>query len=283
MNSINVLSLFDGISCGQIALERSGININNYFASEIDQTAIKITQKNYPNTIQVGDITKLRKKILPQIDLLIGGSPCQGFSSMGNHLNFEDKRSYLFFEYVRILKELNPKYFLLENVHMKKEWIAIISNHLQTLPIEINGDLLSASRRRRLFWSNIPNLTQPKDKLITFDDINTNNQDWIDPETIKRMAKWMKPVLKATTINNKEKLYCLLTKYNSCTSSAILIKHETKNKYRHLTPVEAAMALTIPINHVTGVSKIQYGLLFGNAWTVDVVVHMLNQLKTVLI
>ena len=117
---LNVLSLFDGMSCGRIALERAGIKVNNYFASEIDKYAIKVTQHNYPDTIQLGSVTEIKGTDLPQIDLLIGGSPCQGFSFAGKQLNFEDERSKLFFEYVRILKETKPKYFLLENVKMKK-------------------------------------------------------------------------------------------------------------------------------------------------------------------
>ena len=129
---MNVLSLFDGISCGQIALERAGIKIDNYYSSEIDNNAIKVTQHNYPDTIQIGDITKIKYKgdklytekgiYEDKIDLLIGGSPCQGFSNAGKMLNFKDERSMLFFEYVRLLNEVKPKYFLLENVKMKKEW-----------------------------------------------------------------------------------------------------------------------------------------------------------------
>ena len=117
---INVLSLFDGISCGQIALERAGVKVDKYYASEIDKYAIKVTQYNYPNTIQLGDITKIKAKDLPKIDLLCGGSPCQGFSFAGKQLNFDDPRSKLFFEFVRLKNELQPKYFLLENVKMKK-------------------------------------------------------------------------------------------------------------------------------------------------------------------
>lgn len=118
---INVLSLFDGISCGQIALERQGIEIENYFASEIDKHAIKVTQANYPNTKQLGSVIDVKAKDLPKIDLLIGGSPCQGFSIAGKKLNFDDDRSKLFFEFVRLKNELNPKYFLLENVRMTED------------------------------------------------------------------------------------------------------------------------------------------------------------------
>ena len=118
---MNVLSLFDGMSCGQIALNRAGISYDKYYASEIDKHAIKVTQHNYPDTIQIGDVTKVKGTDLPKIDLLIGGSPCQGFSFAGKQLNFDDPRSKLFFEFVRLLKECKPKYFLLENVKMKKE------------------------------------------------------------------------------------------------------------------------------------------------------------------
>jgi DNA-cytosine methyltransferase len=131
----SVLSLFDGMSCGQIALNRVGIEYDNYFASEIDKHAIKVTQANYPNTIQLGDVTKVKGSDLPKIDLLIGGSPCQGFSFAGKGLNFEDPRSKLFFEFVRLKNETQPKYWMLENVKMKKEHQNIISEILWVKPI----------------------------------------------------------------------------------------------------------------------------------------------------
>ena len=141
---MNVLSLFDGMSCGQIALNRAGIKYDNYFASEIDKHAINETMANFPNTIQLGDITKITATSLPKIDLLIGGSPCQGFSSAGKQLNFDDPRSKLFFEFVRILKETNPTYFLLENVKMKKEYEDVITYHIGVNPIIINSSLVSS-------------------------------------------------------------------------------------------------------------------------------------------
>ncbi len=127
---MNILSLFDGMSCGQIALNRAGIKYDKYYASEIDKYAIQVTQKNYPDTIQLGDITKINGNDLPKIDLIMGGSPCQEFSVIGKRLNFDDHRSKLFFEFVRLLKECKPKWFLLENVKMKPEWIAIINEQL---------------------------------------------------------------------------------------------------------------------------------------------------------
>lgn len=168
---MDVLSLFDGMSCGQIALERAGIKVDNYYASEIDKYAIKVTQENYPNTIQLGDIKNIKSKDLPKIDLLIGGSPCQGFSVAGKQLNFDDPRSALFFEFVRLLKECKPKYFLLENVRMKKEFQIIITKYLGVNPTEINSALVSAQNRKRLYWTNIPNIIQPKDKNILLKDI----------------------------------------------------------------------------------------------------------------
>lgn len=167
----NVLSLFDGMSCGQIALERAGIYVDNYFASEIDKYPIQITQNNYPNTKQIGDVREVKGSDLPKIDLLMGGSPCQGFSFAGKQLNFEDPRSKLFLEFVRLLEETKPKYFLLENVKMKKSSQDIISQYLGVEPIEINSNLLSAHNRRRLYWTNIPNIQQPEDKGIMLKDI----------------------------------------------------------------------------------------------------------------
>jgi len=168
---INVLSLFDGISCGRIALERAGIKVNNYFASEIDKHAIKVTQANYPNTKQLGDVRNVTAEKLPKIDLLIGGSPCQGFSFAGKQLNFDDPRSKLFFEFVRLKNELQPKYFLLENVKMKKEYQDIISSYLGVEPIMINSNLVSAQNRVRYYWTNIPVKGLPKDRCILLKDI----------------------------------------------------------------------------------------------------------------
>ena len=152
---LNVLSLFDGMSCGRIALERAGIKVNNYYASEIDKYAIQVAKHNYPNIQHIGDVTQVKSTQLPKIDLCIGGSPCQGFSFAGKQLNFDDPRSKLFFEFVRLLKECNPKYFLLENVKMKKEWQDIISKELGVEPIEICSSLFSAQQRKRLYWTNI--------------------------------------------------------------------------------------------------------------------------------
>ena len=166
-----VLSLFDGMSCGQIALNRAGISYGKYYASEIDKHAIKVTQHNYPNTIQLGSVTDIKCTDLPKIDLLIGGSPCQGFSFAGKGLNFDDPRSKLFFEFVRLLEETKPKYFLLENVKMKQEFQDIISKQLGVKPILINSSLVSAQNRERLYWTNIPIQGLPNDKGLFLKDV----------------------------------------------------------------------------------------------------------------
>ena len=168
---MNILSLFDGMSCGQIALDQLGIKVNNYYAAEIDKWAIQIAKKNYPDTIHLGDVTQVKGEDLPEIDLLIGGSPCQGFSFAGKQLNFDDPRSALFFEFVRLLKETEPKYFMLENVRMKQEYQDVISEYLGVQPIMINSALVSAQNRVRLYWTNIPNIEQPEDRGVVLADI----------------------------------------------------------------------------------------------------------------
>jgi len=167
---MNIISLFDGISCGQVALNRIGIHINKYYASEIDKYSIAITKYNFPNTIHIGNINNVNGKDYPDIDLLLGGSPCQGFSNAGRGLNFNDPRSSLFFEYIRILKECKPKWFLLENVKMKKEWADIITEYMGVEPIEINSSLVSAQNRVRYYWTNIP-INPIIDKNIMLKDI----------------------------------------------------------------------------------------------------------------
>lgn len=169
---MRVLSLFDGIYCGHLALERAGIKIDSYDAYEIEKNAIKATEANFPDVVQHGDVTKEDfTKYKGKVDLLIGRSPCQGFSFSGKMLNFSDTRSKLFFEYVRAIKQAQPKYFLLENVVMKKEYEEVIASYLGVQPIEINSSLVSAQNRRRLYWTNIPNITLPKDKNIKLEDI----------------------------------------------------------------------------------------------------------------
>lgn len=188
-----VLSCFDGMSCGRIAFERAEIPIEKYYASEIDKYAIKVTMANYPDTIQLGSIAEWKSWDIENPDIIIGGSPCQGFSFAGKQLNFEDERSKLFFTFVGILKHYKPKYFLLENVVMKKEYNDVISGMLGEIypecvqhpelfrtgrlePIQINSALVSAQNRNRLYWTNIPGIEQPEDKGILLKDIIENGE-----------------------------------------------------------------------------------------------------------
>lgn len=168
---MNVLSVFDGISCGQLALNSADIAYDNYYASEIDTHAIAVTQRNYPHTKQLGTVSDVTATSLPSIDLLIGGSPCQGFSFAGKQLNFNDPRSSLFFEYVRLLKECNPKYFLLENVKMRQEFQDVITSYLGVEPVVINSNLFSAQDRKRLYWTNIPIAPLPSSNPSVVEDI----------------------------------------------------------------------------------------------------------------
>ena len=188
--NMNVLSLFDGMSCGRIALDRLGIKVDNYYASEIDKYAMQVSAANYPDIIQVGDVTQLDTSTLPKIDLVMGGSPCQGFSFAGKQLAFDDPRSALFFEFVRCVKELKPKYFLLENVRMKKEYLDIISEQMGVEPIMINSALVSAQNRVRYYWTNIPGIEQPEQRGIVLRDIlETKEIDGLTDKAIDYMNR----------------------------------------------------------------------------------------------
>ena len=285
---MNVLSLFDGISCGQIALERAGIKVANYYASEIDKHAIKVAKKNYPNTIHLGDVRTVKAKDLPQIDLLIGGSPCQGFSFAGKQLNFEDPRSALFFEFVRLLNECNPKYFLLENVKMKKGFQEAISNLLGVEPIEINSALVSAQNRRRLYWTNIQGIKQPKDKGIILADIIQQKQP-----INKRLNKinqiggiYRGEVTSGGTYGQGNRIYSTNGKGPTINAQSggkagngnfLITKDELKN-YRKLTPIECERLQTVPDNYTEGVSNTQRYKMLGNGWTVDVIAHIFSNI-----
>jgi len=183
---MKVLSLFDGMSCGRIALDQLGIPVETYYASEIDKYAIQVSQANYPDIEQVGDICNLDPKDYKDVDLMLAGSPCQGFSFAGKQLAFDDPRSALFFEFIRLLKAIKPKYFLLENVRMKKEFLQVISEQVSACypeitfgiePIFINSSLVSAQSRQRYYWTNIPNIKQPEDRGIVLRDILEDNYD----------------------------------------------------------------------------------------------------------
>jgi len=265
---MNVLSLFDGMSCGQLALNKLGIKYDNYFASEIDKYAIQVTQANYPNTRQLGSITELDGMKLPKIDLLFGGSPCQSFSNAGNGKGFGGS-SKLFFEFVRVLEETKPTYFLLENVKMKTEWKQVITDILKVEPIEINSRILSAQNRPRLYWTNIPNLQQPEDKKIQLIDVLENLDFNREPYEEKY-------------VSNKAVLYTK-DKFNTLRASAgsktrgIGICNEL-GWWRKLTPIENERLQTVPDNYTNFVSDSQRYKMLGNGWTIDIIAHIFNQM-----
>lgn len=282
---MNVLSLFDGMSCGQIALNRAGIKYDKYFASEIDKPAIKVTMANYPETIQLGSVTEVKSENLPKIDLLIGGSPCQGFSFSGKQLNFNDPRSALFFEYVRLLKECKPKYFLLENVRMKKGYQDVISEYLGVDPIEIDSSLLSAQNRRRLYWTNIPITLDIKNKELTLKDVvkdMAHHKITIKhPETIRRTKNYAQydQSLKGYDSQDQRFFYMSGKSGTITTSSSSIPKVETTEGIIVLNPEEVEALQTVPEGYTSMVErKYRYSML-GNGWTVDVIAHIFNGLR----
>ena len=373
---INVLSLFDGMSCGQQALDRLGIKVNKYYAAEIDKYAMQVTQKNYPDTIQLGDVCGVVAKDLPKVDLLLAGSPCQGFSFAGKRLAFDDPRSMLFFEFIRLLKELKPKYFLLENVRMKKEYLDIITEQVSSCytadevddefvdmfgnvriePILINSALVSAQNRLRYYWTNIPNVQQPEDRGIVLRDILEDNHDENPVKDTARNRRHYKnpddkslcmtatmykgagnngmtlvPMTKPdhvgtavdikgydiikrvyspdgksptlTTMQGGHREPKVVTgawrgRYNkdgSTTQKLELRKDDKTNtlttvqkdnvvvdqemRWRKLTPLECERLQTVPDNYTEGVSNTQRYKMLGNGWTIDVISHILSNIK----
>jgi DNA-cytosine methyltransferase len=312
---MNVLSLFDGMSCARIALDRANIPVTNYYASEIDKYAIKVSQANYPDIIQLGDVQDISFK-QGDIDLLIGGSPCQGFSFAGKQLNFEDPRSKLFFEYVRILKESKPKYFLLENVIMKQESQDIITEMLGVEPVMINSSLVSAQNRKRLYWANIPEITKPEDKDINLKDILLSDAQEPMLSNIYGGFKEQKPRIhfnKSVTIRtasggghipslvHTEKAIEYMNRqvkdgrthwdFNhhsdaSNNKSSCITANMYKgvpynvlvqnNCIRKLDPVECERLQTVPDNYTAHVSNTQRYKMLGNGFTVDVIAHILK-------
>lgn len=325
---MNVLSLFDGMSCGQQALERVGINVDNYYASEIDKYAIQVTMANYPNTIQLGSVINVDGHTLPQIDLLIGGSPCQSFSFLGKKNGMSTKceteiltlphylqlknagfefegQSYLFWEYMRIMHEVKPKYFLLENVEMGEKWERVLSNAIGVNGIHIDSALVSAQTRNRIYWTNIgmkPGglfgdpvsiIKQPKDMGVVLKDI-------IEPEVVEKyflshnVACRFTPLKKASNIIGTTK-----AKYNTRIGQrdvvfilngkvGCLIATDYKQpkqimtnekRIRKLTPKECARLQTISDNYLMPVSDSQKYRCIGNGWTIEIIKHILSYLN----
>jgi DNA (cytosine-5)-methyltransferase 3A len=283
---MNILSLFDGISCGQVALNRAGISYDNYYASEIDKFAIQIADKNYPHIKRLGNVLDVKHTDLPHIDLLIGGSPCKTVSRAGNGKGF-DGESGLFWEFLRILNETKPKYFLLENVKMKKEWMNIITENLGVQPIHINSNLLSAQNRPRTYWTNIPGVTLPEDRKIYLSDIIPNNPvcfterrteeaKQIRRENRKNGIDFSPRRMKEIVARTDGKSNCLTATFSS---KEHMVKTDIDDYMRKLTPNEWELLQTLPLNYTDGVSDNQRYKMIGNGWTVDVIAHILKNIK----
>lgn len=290
METINVLSLFDGISCGQVALERAGIPIKKYYASEIDKNAIKITQSNYPNTIQLGDVRELDTKILPKIDLLIGGSPCQDLSIIKckTRQGLEGQKSSLFYEYIRILKAVKPKYFLLENVaSMNKQDKDVITSCIGVEPVLINSNCFSAQERERLYWTNIPvevkNLKESKLCLKNILEQNVPekyfyNYPLYDIDMSKQTCAFMdykNYKMHKRVLNPEFKSHTLTTAGGGNTQKKVY----ANGRARKLTPLEYERLQTLPDNYTSCVSDTARYSACGNSWTVDVIAHILKGIK----
>lgn len=268
---MNVVSYFDGMSCGQIALDELNIKVDNYFAFEIDKYAISITQKNYPRTIQNGSVVGVDLDKLPVTDLLIGGSPCQSFSVAGDGTGFEGK-SGLFFEFVKAKEILSPRYWLLENVVMKKEWEKVITNILGVEPIKINSADFGAQNRNRLFWTNIP--VDPVDFTSekTLKDILTSD---FSEKTVKDTDR----NLRHERALDRKSLTCTATMYKGAGNNGMtLIRRPKQKELSVLNVQEVESLMNVPFGYTEGVSNTQRYKMLGNGWDVNVIKHIFKNI-----
>jgi len=274
---MRVLSLFDGMSCGQIALERAGIPVDEYYACEIKPNAIKVTQENYPNTTQMGDVTKVSGSFL-NIDLLIGGSPCQDLTSINlKGGGLKGKKSSLFFEYVRLLDECKPKYFLLENVaSMTNADRDTISKHMGVEPIFINSKLLSAQERRRYYWTNIP-VEQPEDLGIKLSDVISYGSDREESMSVKKYAHVEKKRLGTRYVRLDGDKSMPITARSYASWNTQFVTDECG--VRDLLLAEYKRLQTIPESYKFNCIKSKAVDLIGDGWTVDVIAHIFKGLR----
>lgn len=282
---MNVLSLFDGMSCGKLALARAGVEVGNYYASEIDKHAITVSKHNHPDIIHLGDVSKWCEWDLDwgSIDLLIGGSPCQGFSLPGKKLAFDDPRSKLFFEYVKILHHIrnhNPDVkFLLENVKMKREHLQIMTAYMDVEPVMINSSKFVAQNRERYYWANFE-IPIPKGGEYALRDYLQPDEDvpekfWLSEKAIAYMNRMASTKIRWDYHKNPldGNAACLTASMYKGVPYGVM-----REKLRRLTPLECERLQTVPENYTAIVSDTQRYKMLGNGWTVDVIAYIFNQM-----
>ena len=281
---MNVLSLFDGISCGRVALDRAGIEVTNYYASEIDKYAIKISEDNHPDIIQLGDVTQWETWDIDwsSVDLILAGSPCQSISNLGDGSGLEGKSGlfYVFFDILNHVRNLNPKVkFILENVQGNKKALQTIDTMMGVESVPINSNLFSAQNRKRLYWTNIdiPPITPKNIKLIDILEsgvpkdsiLSAGRKRWLLSE------KGQETVRKRYANIDPEKAGCLTARSDASWNSNYVTRNGELTK---LTPVEYERLQTLPDNYTASVSNSQRYKAIGNGWTVDVIAHILKGL-----
>ena len=283
---MNVLSLFDGMSCGRIALERAKISVTNYYASEIDKHAIKVSSTNWSDITQIGDVTKVSYKDsilytengdfnVGKIDLLIGGSPCQSISNLGNGKGLDGK-SGLFYEYVRLIREVKPLYFILENVAGSKKALDTVSHEMGIQPIEFNSNLLSAQNRKRLYWTNIP-FNLPVSKEILLKDVLEVYSEKHDISEAR--LRWLlsdkgqKTLSKNYAVIDPIRANCLTARSDASWNCNYLTRN---GKITKLSTEEYEVLQTVPVGYTKAARDSERYRMLGNGWTVDVIAHILK-------
>lgn len=287
--NIDSLNLFDGIGTGYVSLLDAGFKVDNYYSSEINKHSKYISEKNNPNISHIGDVINVNGYEYRGIDLLMGGFPCQPFSFGGKEKGFLDDRGQLFFEVERILNEAQPKYFLFENVNMKKEFSDEISKRLGVNPIIINSNLVSAQNRVRSYWTNIPNVNQPNDRNINIQSIIGENQfigrmvgRRIDHITNKRKDNSDIPIQQYIECRSDNKTNCIST----VRKDNVVVSERFNNRilacdlnYRYLTIEECEQIQGLPIGYTEGVPITHRFNQIGNGWTMKIISHILSNMK----
>jgi len=293
---MNILNLFDGIACGRVAAERVGLQVDNYYSSEIEDSAMKVALNNYPGIKELGNITLLdgiELNKLPAIDLLMGGSPCQDLTKTKQdreRKGLKGSKSMLFYEYLRILRYIKPKYFLLENVEMAKEWEDIFTKEMGVIPIKINSNLVSATDRKRIYWTNISGIKQPQDKGLLLKDVLVPANEvpikyWYDkPFVYNGDDKKIQCTLQINTHDLLKKVYNMNNKCGTltCVSGGYQEKKVYQNgRCRKLMPIEYERLHNLNDNYTAGFCDTKRYTMVGNGWDIATITHILSYIPKI--